>query len=148
MASRCACNTRVIADVNSNPPLAYEKLLQWDLVLKLTSYKYSYHTIPILISRDGSISLRKIRVITCAAIENMRWNCKFASNYRNVSEWVEVAERNKVGPSLPLLSRESLVCERKPRQKVTKYYDLSWEIPLDLFKDLLFHLYKVFRYAR
>ena len=34
-------------------------------------------------------------------------NFKVANKFLNVHEWVEVTERNKNGPSLPLMSRES-----------------------------------------
>ena len=40
-----------------------------------------------------------------------RFSCELANKCLNVCEWVEVVERNKSGPCLPLLSRESSVCE-------------------------------------
>ena len=39
------------------------------------------------------------------------FSCELANKCLNVCEWVEVVERNKSGPCLPLLSRESSVCE-------------------------------------
>ena len=40
-----------------------------------------------------------------------RFSCELANKCLNVCEWVEVVERNKSGPCLPLLSQELSVCE-------------------------------------
>ena len=39
------------------------------------------------------------------------FSCELANKCLNVCEWVEVVERNKSGPCLPLLSQELSVCE-------------------------------------
>ena len=39
------------------------------------------------------------------------FSCEPANKCLNVCEWVEVVERNKSGPCLPLLTRELSVCE-------------------------------------
>ena len=48
------------------------------------------------------------------------FSCEPANKCLNVCEWVEVVERNKSGPCLPLLSRELSVCERVKENQIEK----------------------------